>query len=103
MKGSIICCKNDSDFYAVQMALFSQGIYWKTPDRGRDSIRKRDKYDSNECALRIRNNQIEAVGESKRYIANDYIHIDCSEYKIIMSDAYLRKAKLERIKRYGNV
>ena len=96
----IICCKDESDFHIVQLALFSQGIFW---EESGNTLMNMDKYIPDECALRVGKKVIKAVGETQRYKTNDYAHIDITKYRIITSDMYLRKVKLKRLNSYGNV
>jgi len=91
MNNVIICCSNAKEFRNVQLVLFSMDIDW------RDRCGELRESDYENCALRIRNDTIEALGKVSRYKANNYIHIDTSDYEIVSSILFIRRLKLRRL------
>lgn len=91
MKGYyIVCCKSVEESVKVQEFLFSIGVYWST--RGKTILK-----DSDANWLRISETEIQACGDSNKYLSNYYDHVNISDYTFITVDKLMRKIKLKKL------
>jgi len=86
----IVCCKNVDESVKIHKFLFLNGIYWRDT---RDVIRSGTRW----LWLRISQGQIQACGESYRYLDGYYEHINICDYTFITVDKLMRKLKLQRL------